>query len=354
MILCFNVIDYIDSIYLFMTIQKVAKEAGVSVATVSRTFNYPDQVSQTTRLRVQEAAARLHYFPNASARNLRTQHTRTIGVVLPTLINPVFSECLQGIAEMAAEQGYSIMPFTTSYTQEAEQEAVRQLIHFGVDGMILVVADPNHSSALEILSRSNIPYVLTYNWSENHPCISVNNQQAFTEIVHHLAQLGHQNIAMVSGLRSASDRAQQRYQGFLTGIAENNLALLPIIEVPFIDHAIDAIAVELKKAKAITALVCSNDLMAIRAIRAASLCQMQVPSDISITGFDGIRLAQDLNPSLTTVAQPNTEIGRRSVEVLTTHLRHGSTPTSAASILLNHQLQLAESSASPRSLHHTS
>lgn len=330
-----------------MTIQKVAKEAGVSVATVSRTFNYPDQVSEKTRLRVQEAAAQLNYFPNASARNLRTQHTRTIGVVLPTLINPVFSECLQGIAEMAAEQGYSIMPFTTSYTQSAEQEAVEQLMHFGVDGLILVVSDPHNSPALDVLRKSKIPYVLTYNWSEKHPCVSVDNQQAFTEIVHYLARLGHKKIAMVSGLRHASDRAQQRYQGFLNGIAQQNLEVLPIIEVPFIDHAVEAITSELKKSTPPTALVCSNDLMAIRAIRAASLCQLQVPKDISVTGFDGIRLAQDLTPSLTTIAQPNTEIGRRSVELLTKHLRLGSRPCAASSLLLDHQLHIAESSAVP-------
>lgn len=339
--------------YSFMTIQKVAKEAGVSVATVSRTFNFPEQVSESTRTRVQQAAARLNYFPNASARNLRTQHTRAIGVVLPTLVNPVFSECLQGIAETAANNGYSIMPFTTSYTEQAEQNAVKQLIQLRVDGIVLVVADPNNSPTLELLSKTKIPYVLIYNWSDQHPCVSVNNQQAFTEIVSHLAQLGHQNIAMVSGLRSASDRAQQRYQGFLQGMAQENLTLHPIIEVPFVDHAIEAITAALKKSRAITALVCSNDLMAIRAIRAAHLCHFQVPKDISITGFDGIRLAQDLTPSLTTIVQPNTEIGRRSVKLLTEHLQRGTKPTAESSILLAHHLQIAESSTTPSLIFNT-
>ncbi|GGE69197.1 MAG TPA: LacI family transcriptional regulator [Paenalcaligenes hominis] len=330
-----------------MNIQKVAQAAGVSVATVSRTFNFPDKVSATTRAKVEAAAARLQYVPNASARSLRTQNTRTIGVLLPTLNNPVFTECLQGIAETAAERGFSIMPFTTAYTLDQELEAVKKLLGFGVEGVILVVSDPKHSPALELLQSTNIPYVLAYNWDPDHPCVSVNNQLAFSEIVAFLADLGHQHIAMVSGQRHASDRAQQRYEGFVKGIEQARLPLLPLIEVPFIDNAVEAIAQALQKERTATALVCSNDLMAIRAIRAAHLCGYQVPRDMSVTGFDGVRLGQDLTPSLTSIAQPNADIGRHSLELLIQHLTQRAPLHAKASLLLTHQLQPAESSAPP-------
>lgn len=330
-----------------MNIRKVAQEAGVSVATVSRTFNFPDKVSAATRNKVEAAAARLKYVPNASARSLRTQNTNTIGVLLPTFANPVFTECLQGIAETAAARGFSIMPFTTAYTLEQELESVKKLLNFGVEGVILVVSNPKHSPALKLLQATNTPYVLAYNWDVDHPCVSVNNQQAFAMVVDYLAQLGHQHIAMVSGQRHASDRAQQRYEGFVQGIEQAGLQLLPLIEVPFIDNAVEAIAQALRNNCKATALVCSNDLMAIRAIRAAHLCGYQVPNDMSVTGFDGIRLGQDLTPSLTSIAQPNASIGRHSLDLLINHLTQHTPLHPSSSILLPHYLQPAESSAAP-------
>ena len=330
-----------------MNIRKVAKEAGVSVATVSRTFNFPDKVSAATRIKVEAAAARLKYVPNASARNLRTQNTKTIGVLLPTFANPVFTECLQGIAETAAERGFSIMPFTTAYTLEQELDSVKKLLNFGVEGVILVVSNPKKSLALDLLQATNTPYVLAYNWDPDHPCVSVNNQQAFAEVVAYLAALGHSRIAMVSGQRHASDRAQQRYEGFVQGIEQANLPLLPLIEDPFIDNAVEAITHALQAERTATALVCSNDLMAMRAIRAAHLCGYQVPLDMSVTGFDGIRLGQDLTPSLTSMAQPNASIGRHSLDLLIQHLTQQTPLHADSSILLPHQLQPAESSAAP-------
>ncbi|MCQ9616167.1 LacI family transcriptional regulator [Paenalcaligenes niemegkensis] len=330
------------------TIQKVAKEAGVSVATVSRTFNLPDKVNAETRKIVEQAAARLRYIPNASARSLRTQRSQTLGVVLPTLNNPVFAECLQGIAQAAAAAGYSIMPFTTDYLLKQEESAVRALHGFGVDGLILVVSDPRASATLDFVREQNIPYVLAYNSNDEHPCISVDNPAAFARMVAYLVSLGHQRIAMVSGRRSDSDRAQQRYSGFLAGMTAAGLQPhQAIIEVPFIDNAVDQIVQALQHKPRPSALVCSNDLLAIRAIRAAHQLGLRVPDDISITGFDGIRLGQDLTPSLTTISQPNADIGRYSVSLLIQCLSQGSKPGPSASLLLNYVLCPAESSAPP-------
>jgi DNA-binding LacI/PurR family transcriptional regulator len=329
------------------TIQKVAKEAGVSVATVSRTFNFPEKVNGETREIVEQAAARLRYIPNASARSLRTRRSQTLGVVLPTLTNPVFAECLQGVAQAAAAASYSIMPFTTDYQLNQEESAVRALHGFGVDGLILVVSDPNSSAALDFVREQKIPYVLAYNRNDAHPCISVDNPAAFALMVRYLASLGHARIAMVSGRRRDSDRAQQRYSGFLSGMAAAGLVPHPIIEVPFIDYAVDQIILALQQDQRPTALVCSNDLLAIRAIRAAHQCGLRVPTDISVTGFDGIRLGQDLTPSLTTISQPNADIGRYSVSLLIQCLSQGSMPGPAASLLLNYVLCPAESSAPP-------
>ena len=201
-----------------MSIQEVAEKAGVSSATVSRVFNLPEQVAPATRLRVQRIADILGYVPNASARTLRTQRSRVVGVVLPTLLNPVFAECLDGIASAATAAGYAILPVITDYQLAHEDRAVNLLLAGNVDGMILVVSNPATSLALKRLKTVKLPYVLAYNRHAAHPCVSVDSETAVIELVAHLAHLGHSRIALVSGQLAASDRAQQRVRGFQKGM----------------------------------------------------------------------------------------------------------------------------------------
>ena len=166
-----------------MSILVVARESGVSVATVSRVFNFPDKVSPDTRKRVQSAARRLGYLPNASARTLRTQKSRVLGVVLPTLLNPVFAECLQGLAQAALLRGYSILPVTTEYQLPLEDRAVDMLVARNVDGLVLVVSNPARSRALRKLRAGRVPYVLAYNRHPDHPCVSVDGEEAVAAAV---------------------------------------------------------------------------------------------------------------------------------------------------------------------------
>lgn len=328
-----------------MNIQIVAKRAGVSVATVSRAFNFPDKVAPATRALVERVAAELGYVANASARTLRTQRSRVLGVVLPTLLNPTFAECLQGIAQAAAAGGYAIIPVTTAYQLGEEERAVNQLIAGNVDGMILVVSNPTTSQALEHLRANAVPYVLAYNKHASHPCVSVDSEGASADVVARLVRLGHRRIAMVTGTMAASDRAQQRYRGYLQGMAAAGLTAPPVLEVPFVETAVDALRRYLAQAPRPTALFCSNDLLAIRSIRAASLDGLRVPQDLAVVGFDGIALGQDLTPALSTVMQPNHDIGRHSVELLVKALADGVVPRADASLLLPHAFRDGESCA---------
>ncbi|MEP7099775.1 MAG: LacI family DNA-binding transcriptional regulator [Burkholderiales bacterium] len=301
-----------------MTIRDVSNQAGVSPATVSRVFNAPDTVRPELRERVQTAAAALGYRPNVSARSLRTQRTRALGVVLPTLLNPVFAECLQGIAQAASAAGYSIVPFTTDYKLAHEANAANLLLARGVDALILCVANAARSKVLTRLRSAKSPYVLVYNRHGRHPCVSVDGRAAVTSLVARLHALGHRHILMVSGALASSDRAQQRHQGYLEGMAAANLKP-QLLEVPFMDcveRMAKCLAVRKFMPQAPTAVVCSNDLLAIRCMRAAHLVGLQVPEDLSVVGFDGIGLGEELTPALSTIVQPSTEIGRRSVELL--------------------------------------
>lgn len=316
------------------------------MATVSRAFNFPDKVTRSTRELVERVARELDYVPNASARTLRTQRSRALGVVLPTLLNPTFAECLQGIARAAIAGGYAIIPVTTGYQLDEEERAVHLLLAGNVDGLILVVSNPSTSAALARLRTAGTPYVLAYNRHPEHPCVTVDGEAAVADAVARLVLHGHRRIAMVSGTLAASDRAQQRYRGYRKGMADAGLKAPPLIEVPFVESAVDALAGVLQAPGRPTALVCSNDLLAIRSIRAAHLGGLAVPDDLSVIGFDGIALGEDLTPALTTIAQPNNDIGRHSVELLIQAMAGGAALQADASLLLPYFFRDGESCAS--------
>lgn len=329
----------------FVSIKELAAEAQVSMATVSRVFNLPAKVNAKTRAHVLVIAKKMGYFPNASARSLRTQRSHVLGVVLPTLLNPVFAECLDGIAQAANVSGYAILPMTTNYKLEQEELAVNQLLAGSVDGLVLVVSNPATSQALVRLHAAQLPYVLAYNRHMDHPCVSVDNQLAIRETVSQLVAMGHQRIALISGHLAASDRAQQRKRGYCEGMQFHGLDDSNCLEVPFVETAVQEICKLLQQRNRPTALVCSNDLIAIRSIRAAHLAGLRVPQDISITGFDGIGLGEDLTPMLSTITQPNQVIGQRSVELVVGSLSKGKPLNPSDSLLLAHGFRQGESCA---------
>ncbi len=336
--------------YLPITISDVSAVAGVSPATVSRVFNAPQTVRQHLRERVEATALALGYRPNSSARSLRTQRTQALGVVLPTLLNPVFAECLQGIAQAATAGGYSIVPSTTDYELAHEARAADLLLARGVDALILCVANAARSEVLARLQAANAPYVLAYNRHARHPCVSVDGQAAVRALVARLHALGHRRMLMVSGSRARSDRALQRHRGYVAGMRAAGLDA-QLLEVPFMDGATEQVVAHLSACLADscapTALICSNDLLALRSIRAAQQLGLRVPDDLSVTGFDGIALGQDVTPTLATLAQPNAEIGRRSAEMLLQALASATPLRANASVTLEVEFRSGESIAAP-------
>ena len=326
-----------------MSIQHVATQAGVSIATVSRVFNSPQIVARDTRDRVRACAEALGYSPNATARTLRTRRSRTLGVVLPTLLNPVFAECLEGIAARAHQSGYAIVPLFSHYQRTHEADAIGQLLAHTVDGVILTVANAARSASLARLQDHALPYVLAYNRHPHQPCVSVDGEAACAW----LADLGHRRIAMVSGTLNASDRARQRYRGFQRAADSRPRIRAELIEVPFMQAALPALTDRLVRPDRPSALVCSNDLLAVRCLRAAALAGLRVPQDLSVVGFDGITLGEDLSPQLSTVVQPNRAIGQTCVDWLLAALRERVAPSASDSHSLAYGIRAGESCARP-------
>jgi len=317
---CFRKTLHVDR----MSILRIAELSGVSPATVSRVFNRPEQVSDATRSRVLQVAAQLGYQPNAAARSLRTQRSRIIGVMLPTLRDPVFAECLEGISSKALREGYGIMPIASGYDRSKENEAIVLLVAANVDGLILTVTDPDwFAPALVALSDQGLPYVLAYNQSPDYVCVGVNSQVEVEQVVHRLIKAGHRKIAMLSGERAASDRAAACSQGYLAAMDRARLPSLPIIEVAFMQTSESAVeAVMTNDRSRPTAMICSNDLLALRFIRQARQLGLDVPADVSVVGFGGIAVGAELSPALSTIAQPSVEIGQRAVELVIAQI-HG-------------------------------
>lgn len=243
--------------------------------------------------------------------------------MLPTLKNPVFAECLEGIAQRALEEGYGIMPIASGYDHDQEPKAIATLVSANVDGLILTVTDPEQcQSLLRQLQQDDVPYILAYNQSHEHPCVGVNSQVEVMRVVDRLVTVGHRRIAMLSGQLNSSDRARARYEGYIAGMSAAKLEPLPIVEVPFM-RASDQMIAEMLAGPSHhpTAVICSNDLLALRFIRQAKYLGFCVPHDLSVVGFDGIAVAAEVSPALSTVVQPSVGIGRRAAELVIAQLR---------------------------------
>lgn len=315
------------------SIKQVALLAGVSTATVSRLLNKPDTVSADTAGKINDAIAALGFRPNFNGRNLRAGRSRTVGVVVPTLSNTVFAQCLQGIELAARALDYSVMFTATEYRQEDEEAAVNLLLSHRVDGVILTVADASASQTLDVLDQERIPYVLTYNQPQqaSRLSVSVDNRAAARDAVTYLITLGHTRICMLTGYFSASDRAIQRYHGYLDAMRAHGLSPMPPIEVP--RHT--SVTAEFLQAfeqpdQRPGALFCSNDLLAFAAMRDLRAMGLRVPQDISIMGFDGIPLGELMTPVLASAVQPSEQIGEVALRTLVEAIgqRSGMQPAS--------------------------
>ena len=326
------------------TIRDVAERAGVSVATVSRLVNNTGRVREETAAHIRAAIDELGFRPNAVGRSLKKNRTRSLGVVIPSMSNPVFSEAVAGIKAEARARGYWLMFTSPDYAADEEVEMVSLLLDYRVEGMILTVANPHHSPALDILQRAGVPYVLIYNQvsDDGHPTVTVDNIAAGREVAHKLIDMGHRRLGIVSGRFDASDRAHARRDGFIDGASERGVETPIVLEVDFLAPKMKETLnpVYADPATAPTALFCSNDLLAISVVGALGRMNLNVPKDVSVIGFDGIAVGTHLHPTLATVVQPSHEMGRVATRHLLDRLTGENRPKME---ILPHTFRMGES-----------
>jgi LacI family transcriptional regulator, repressor for deo operon, udp, cdd, tsx, nupC, and nupG len=299
------------------SILEIAKQAGVSPATVSRAFNQPELLRPETRAHIAAVAQRIGFRPNRVGRSLRAGRTRTIGLLLPTLANPVFADCFEGAEQYARKAGYSVMMGITGYDPSVESECVQALIDHQIDGLILTVGNPSRNATLRALDEAGMPHILAYNESNSHPFVSVDNKAAAHDMVSRLSALGHRRIAFVSGPLTASDRARRRLQG--AQACAKTAGLPPIAHWVMPAHTESSAPMlrdMLAHPDAPSALFCSNDLLAVSVIAQLASLGIRVPDDVAVCGFDGASIGALMVPALTTVAQPSREIGATACALL--------------------------------------
>ena len=302
------------------TLDDVAKEAGVSTATVSRCLNSPERVVEKTHKRVMQAVEALGYTPNFAARFMAANRTFTIGAIIPTMDNAIFARGLQAFQDELGLRGYTLLVSSSAYKPDVEKEQIRTLAARGADGLLLI-GHEREEQIYEYLEQQKIPALVAWSYlpDARRPCVGFSNRDAMFALAQNVIDAGHRNIAVVSGDTSGNDRALYRIKGIKDAFRANGLDAdtIPIIETSYEVEKGGAAFRELMSARTRpTAIMCGNDVLAAGVLREAQKMKIAVPDQISVTGFDDIELAEIVSPSLTTVHVPHREMGRKAAREL--------------------------------------
>jgi DNA-binding LacI/PurR family transcriptional regulator len=302
-----------------MNIKAVAKFAGVSTATVSRTINEPDKVSPKTAERVQHAIATLNFYPDTNARALGSGRSRMYGLIISDITNPFFPELVKAFEDIAVGHGQEVLVANTNYDPERMKICVTRMLQRRVDGVAIMTSEMD-SALVEVFSQRHIPLVFLDIGvpGPGVSCVQINYSAGVDLAMDHLLELKHQRIAFISGpMRLESARI--RHTAFMADSKRNNLQQHSgLIEEG--NHRVggghDAMLRILDSGAKPTAVLASNDLTAIGAMGAIAERGLRVPQDISVIGFDDIQLSAFTQPPLTTVSLPRGEIAKAAFHAL--------------------------------------
>lgn len=310
------------------TITDVAREAGVSKATVSAVLNDAGAVKESTRARVLEAIARLNYRPSQLAPQDRVHDGRSLGIIVKEIDNPYYAEVVLGARSCAERNGYSLAVLSSEGDYGAERRAVELLRAKHVDGLIAMPVLDEHADLSHFfdLKRRNFPFVLL-EAVRGVPAslVDIDNTDASRRAVEHLIQLGHTRIVHFAG-PAYSMHTHERIDGVRRACSASRLIFGDDDILPAGAHLEGGYRAGLEFFRAVaserrpTAVTCYNDLVAVGLYRALRELGLRVPDDVSVVGFDDIPLAEYLHVPLTTVRVPTLRMGEIAAEMLVTHV----------------------------------
>lgn len=298
------------------TIYDIAKLAGVNPSTVSRALSQPGRINAKTEERIHAAAKELNYRVNPIARALPTGRTSTLGLIVADITNPMIFGIVRGAEQAAAEAGYTLIVAESQESGEREATAIERVLP-SVDGLVLATTRLADEQIREIAERK--PTIVVNRELDGVTGVRPDVQLGIDQLVAHLEQLGHHALAYLSGPADSWINAR-RWEALLEAAPRHGMTIVEIGPgMPTLDGG--SASLPRVVASGVSAVVAYNDLMAIGLMRAALDRGMDVPSQLSIAGFDDIFGSDFTTPALTTVRAPLAEAGRRSVQLLLGRVR---------------------------------
>ena len=325
------------------TIKQVAAAAGVSVATVSRYFNAPGQLSEQARDKVRQAVEQLGYYPSSLGRSLRTSQTKKILVILPTISNPFYSRVLTGMEEEAEKNGYSILTCATGGDLLSEENKLKMLYDRFVDGAVFFSTSLSRRQFDRLAVEYPVVQCCEYLEGSVAGAVTIDNEQAAYEAVEYLLRLGHTRVAFVNS-DNRFESSILREKGYRRALTEHGI---PVREEYIrrgtygFRNGEESFRHFASLPEPPTAVFAVADSIAIGVVHAALERDMPVGRGFSVIGFDDTSLARMYRPGITSVAQPRKELGEQAVRLLLK--RFQSPQKSGELIFLPHRLVIRES-----------
>lgn len=306
------------------SIYDVAKKAGVGIGTVSRVINNSKNVKNSTRAKIQEIIKELDYQPDFFARNLVKKVSKTIGLLIPDIINPIFPEMAKGISDKAFLNDYTVFLSNTDESIEKEIKLVNQLIEKRVDGIIFISTemcnkDGDYTHYI-YLTKKNIPTVFINGSLKGTdiPFVRINELKAGYLATRHMIKKGLRKIAFLGGPENSIPTIE-KLKGYKKAFKEFNLTVEKkyiILDKYEIENGFENTISLLNMKEKPEGIITVSDALAIEAIRAARAKNISIPDNIKIIGFDNIKFSASFSPSITTVAQPKYKMGAMALGML--------------------------------------
>ncbi|TQR18414.1 catabolite control protein A [Psychrobacillus vulpis] len=307
-----------------ITIYDVAREANVSMATVSRVVNGNQNVKPATRQKVLAVIERLDYRPNAVARGLASKKTKTVGVIIPDISNVFYAELVRGIEDIATMYRYNIILTNSDQQEDKEVQLLSTLYSKQVDGVVMM-SDQVTKEMLHEMERSHVPIVLagTIESSNSFPSVNIEYDKAAVDAVNRLLQNGHKRIAFVSGSMASAINQEHKLFGYEKALDAASIEIDSDLIVGVENTYDDGLLAWEKLSKLDnppTAFFADNDEIAIGLIHGAQDNGLRVPEDIEVISFENSKLARMVRPQLTSVVLPLYDIGAVSMRLLTKYM----------------------------------
>lgn len=331
-------------------IADVAKEAGVSVATVSRVLNKNGPVSPEALEKVNLAIAKLNYQPNVWGRRLRRRESRILLIFVPNISNPFYARIVAGIEDEARSHRYGTMLCITNGDKNREHEFLELLFDGQADGAVMLCIDKADKEIKKIAAKVPIVQCCEFCKDADIARVSIDNLAAAGQIVRYLVSLGHKKIGFIGSVNQFIS-SEERRKGYEEGLKAAGLLPKPEYTANAdrdysFQSGIAAAKEILQREDRPTALFCISDVLAMGAIRAAGSLGIRIPDELSVVGFDDVEYATMMNPMLTTVSQPLYSLGKISAELLIGQIETGEEAEKGKrEIFLEHKLVIRDSTA---------